>query len=192
MANIILASQSPRRRELLERMGIRDFIICVPEAEEVLKEGLTPQETVEDISRQKSEAAAAAFAGEDDIVITADTMVFLDAQKLGKPHDEEDALRMLTALSGRSHEVCTGVTVRCGDKVETFSVTTLVTFREATERELRSYITSGEPMDKAGGYGVQGLGCLLVERIEGDYYNVMGLPVERLGRVLTHFGVELL
>ena len=191
MANIILASQSPRRRELLKKMGIRDFTVRVPDAEEVLKEGLSPQQTVEDISLQKSEAAAA-LAGEGDIVITADTMVFLDGQKLGKPRDEEDALRMLTALAGRSHEVCTGVTVRRGGQIETFSVTTLVTFREATERELRNYIASKEPMDKAGSYGVQGLGCLLVERIEGDYYNVMGLPVERLGRVLTHFGVELL
>ncbi len=191
MANIILASQSPRRRELLEKMGIRDFSILVPDAEETLKEGLTPQETVEHISRQKSEAAAALVSAQD-IVITADTMVFLGGEKLGKPHDEEHAFRMLRALSGNRHEVCTGVTVRRGDQSETFSVTTGVYFRETTDSELRAYIASGEPMDKAGAYGVQGLGCLLVERIEGDYYNVMGLPVERLGRVLTHFGVELL
>jgi len=191
MANIILASQSPRRRELLEKMGIRDFSILVPDAEETLVAGLSPQETVEHISRQKSEAAAALVSAEA-IVITADTMVFLGGEKLGKPHDEEHAFCMLRALSGKRHEVCTGVTVRRGDQVETFSVTTGVYFRETTDSELRSYIASGEPMDKAGAYGVQGLGCLLVERIEGDYYNVMGLPVERLGRVLAHFGVELL
>lgn len=191
MANIILASQSPRRRELLERMGIRDFSIVVPDAEETLGEGLSPQETVESISRQKSEAAAS-LVGAEDIVITADTMVFLGGEKLGKPKDEADAFRMLRSLAGNRHEVCTGVTVRQGEKTETFSVTTGVYFRETTDDELRSYIASGEPMDKAGSYGVQGLGCLLVERIDGDYYNVMGLPVERLGRVLTRFGVKLL
>ncbi len=189
MAKIILASQSPRRKELLEKMGVRDFSILVPDAEETLVDGLSPQETVESISQQKSEAAAA-LVGENDIVITADTMVFLDGQKLGKPHDEEHAFRMLRALSGRQHEVCTGVTVRRGAESETFSVTTLVSFRETTDEELRAYIASGEPMDKAGAYGVQGLGCLFVERIEGDYYNVVGLPVERLGRVLTRFGVK--
>lgn len=191
MANIILASQSPRRRELLEKMGIRDFSIVVPDAEETLVEGLSPQETVESISRQKSEAAAA-MVGAEDIVITADTMVFLGGEKLGKPKDEADAFRMLRALSGKRHEVCTGVTVRQGEKSETFSVTTGVYFRETTDDELLAYIASREPMDKAGSYGVQGLGCLIVERIDGDYYNVMGLPVERLGRVLGRFGVKLL
>lgn len=189
MADIVLASGSPRRRELLERMGIRDFTVSVPQVEEVCPTGLTPQETVCTISRQKSAAVDTAEAA---IVITADTMVFLDEQRLGKPHDEADALRMLTALQGRSHIVCTGVTVRQGQRTLTKAQTTHVWFRPATEPELKAYIRSGEPMDKAGAYGVQGLGALLVERIDGDFFNVMGLPVLLLSRMLAEFGVNLL
>ena len=189
MANIILASQSPRRRELLEKIGITEFSVSTPEVEETYPDNLSPAQIVCHLSAIKSRAIE---SGEDDIVITADTMVFLDGQKLGKPRDEEDALRMLTALAGRSHEVCTGVTVRRGGQIETFSVTTLVTFREASERELRNYIASGEPMDKAGSYGVQGKGSLLVEKLNGDFFNVMGLPVLRLSRMLAQFGVHLL
>ena len=128
----------------------------------------------------------------DAIVITADTMVFLDDQRLGKPHDEAEALSMLTALSGRKHRVCTGVTVRQGMRTLTQSESTEVTFRSASEAELRSYIATGEPMDKAGAYGVQGQGALLVERIDGDFFNVMGLPVVLLSRMLAEFGVTLL
>ena len=189
MARIVLASGSPRRQELLGRMGIRDFVVSVPQVEEVCPEGLTPEETVCHISRQKS---AAVQAEPDDIVITADTMVFLDDQRLGKPQDEADALRMLTALQGRRHTVCTGVTVRQGDRVLTESEATGVVFRPAEESELRAYIATGEPMDKAGSYGVQGKGALLVERLEGDFFNVMGLPVLRLSRMLAQFGIKLL
>lgn len=189
MAGIILASGSPRRRELLERMGIRDFTVSVPQVEEHCPAGLTPQETVCHISRQKSGAVDAAA---DDIVITADTMVFLDDARLGKPRDEADALRMLTALQGRSHIVCTGVTVRQRTRILTRAQTTHVWFRAASETELKSYIRSGEPMDKAGAYGVQGLGALLVERIDGDFFNVMGLPVLLLSQMLAEFGVALL
>ena len=119
-------------------------------------------------------------------------MVFLDARRLGKPRDEADALEMLTALQSRHHTVCTGVTVRCGGESLTEAEETEVIFRSATEAELRAYIRTGEPMDKAGAYGVQGLGALLVEGIRGDYYNVMGLPLVRLSRMLAHFGVHLL
>ena len=191
MSNIVLASGSPRRRELLARIGITDFDVRVPEVEESFPEGLTPQEVVEYISREKAEAAAA-LCSEDEIVITADTMVFLDHQRLGKPQDEADALRMLTALQGRHHTVCTGVTVRRGAEVITESETTHVYFRPATQAELRAYIATGEPMDKAGSYGVQGKGALLVEKLDGDFFNVMGLPVLRLSRMLKRFGVELL
>ena len=191
MSKIVLASGSPRRRELLERIGITDFDVRVPEVEESFPENLTPQEVVEYISREKAEAAAA-LCSEDEIVITADTMVFLDHQRLGKPQDEADALRMLTALQGRHHTVCTGVTVRRGAEVITESETTHVYFRPATEKELRAYIATGEPMDKAGSYGVQGKGALLVEKLDGDFFNVMGLPVLRLSRMLKRFGVELL
>ena len=146
---------------------------------------------MEYISREKSDAAAALCAP-DEIVITADTMVFLDQQRLGKPAGEADALRMLTALQGRHHTVCTGVTVRQGPRILTESESTDVYFRPASEAELRAYIRTGEPMDKAGAYGVQGKGALLVERLDGDFFNVMGLPVLRLSRMLERFGVRLL
>ena len=187
MARIVLASGSPRRQELLQRMGVSDFTIRVPQVEEYFPAGLTPQETVCYISREKSQAVDAAA---DEIVITADTMVFLDDRKLGKPADEREALEMLTALQGRRHTVCTGITVRRGGEILTESASTDVYFRPAAEAELRGYIRTGEPMDKAGAYGVQGLGALLVERLDGDFFNVMGLPVLRLSRMLERFGVH--
>ena len=191
MSKIVLASGSPRRQELLQRIGITDFTIRVPEVEESFPEGLTPQQVVEYISRAKAEAAAA-LCTPDEIVITADTMVFLDDKRLGKPVDEADALQMLTALQGRHHTVCTGVTVRQGDHIVTESETTEVYFRPATEAELLAYIATKEPMDKAGSYGVQGKGALLVEKLNGDFFNVMGLPVLRLSRMLAQFGISLL
>ena len=189
MSKIVLASGSPRRQELLQRIGITDFTIRVPEVEESFPEGLTPQQVVEHISRQKSNEVPSSPA---EIVITADTMVFLDDQRLGKPKDEDDALQMLTALQGRAHTVCTGVTVRQGQKILTHAAATDVYFRPATEQELRAYIRGGEPMDKAGSYGVQGQGSLLVERIDGDFFNVMGLPVVLLSQMLQQFGIDLL
>lgn len=191
MAHIVLASGSPRRQELLARIGITDFDIRVPETEESYPAGLSPREIVEYISREKADAAAK-LCTPAEIVITADTMVFLDNQRLGKPADEEEALWMLTALQGRHHTVCTGVTVRQGMRTLTQSESTEVTFRSASEAELRSYIATGEPMDKAGAYGVQGKGALLVEKLDGDFFNVMGLPVLRLSRMLARFGVHLL
>ena len=180
MARIVLASGSPRRQELLTRIGIRDFTVRVPQVEEWYPQGLTPPEIVSYISREKSQAVP---SEEDEIVITADTMVFLDQQRLGKPKDEADALRMLTDLAGRRHTVCTGVTR---------AQSTDVYFRPAGREELTAYIRGGEPMDKAGAYGVQGQGALLVERIDGDFFNVMGLPVLLLSRMLAEFGVTLL
>ena len=191
MANIVLASGSPRRQELLQRIGITDFDIRVPETEESYPEGLSPRQVVEYISREKADAAAR-LCTPDEIVITADTMVFLDEARLGKPADEADALRMLTSLQGRHHTVCTGITVRQGGRSLTESESTEVYFRPATEAELRGYIATGEPMDKAGSYGVQGKGALLVEKLNGDFFNVMGLPVLRLSRMLAQFGVNLL
>ena len=191
MAKIVLASGSPRRQELLHRIGIEEFDIRVPEADETYPVGLTPQQIVEYISRVKANAAAA-LCTDEEIVITADTMVFLDDQRLGKPADEADALRMLTALQGRHHTVCTGVTVRQGSHILTESETTEVYFRPASEAELLAYIATGEPMDKAGSYGIQEKGALLVEKIHGDFFNVMGLPVLRLSRMLAQFGVRLL
>ena len=191
MSRIVLASGSPRRQELLNRIGITDFDIRVPQTDEHYPAGLTPAQIVEYISREKADAAAKLCTPEE-IVITADTMVFLDQQRLGKPRDEADALRMLTELSGRRHTVCTGVTVRQGQRSLTRAQSTDVYFRPASESELRAYIRGGEPMDKAGAYGVQGQGALLVERIDGDFFNVMGLPVVLLSRMLAEFGVTLL
>ena len=177
MAQIVLASGSPRRRELLERIGVTDFVVRVPEVEENFPEGLSPQEVVSYISREKAEAAAG-LCGPEDIVITADTMVFLDEQRLGKPRDEAHALEMLTALQGRRHTVCTGVSVCQGARRLTETESTDVFFRPAAEEE--DNITETAVM--------QGL----VERLEGDFFNVMGLPVLRLARMLERFGVSLL
>ena len=173
MAKIVLASGSPRRQELLNRIGITEFDIRVPESDETYPAGLTPAQVVECISRKKADAAAL-LCTLDEIVITA------------------DAQRMLTDLQGRHHTVRTGVTVRQGDKILTESESTEVYFRPATEEELLAYIATGEPMDKAGSYGVQGKGSLLVEKLNGDFFNVMGLPVLRLSRMLAQFGVHLL
>ena len=189
--HVVLASGSPRRQELLRRIGITDFDIAVTQTDETYPEGLTPEETVAYIARGKAEAAKA-FTSPGDIVITADTMVFLGGERLGKPRDAEDALRMLRELSGNRHTVCTGVTVRQDDKLICFTTSSDVYFRALDDEELRSYIATGEPLDKAGAYGIQGLGSLLVERVEGDVFNVIGLPVMPLSRVLREFGIDLL
>ena len=175
----------------MNRIGITDFDIRVPQTDEHYPAGLTPGADRGIHLPGKGGCRRQALHPEE-IVITADTMVFLDDQRLGKPLDEADALRMLTALQGRRHTVCTGVTVRQGDRVLTESEATGVVFRPAEESELRAYIATGEPMDKAGSYGVQGKGALLVERLEGDFFNVMGLPVLRLSRMLAQFGIKLL
>ena len=188
MNTIILASASPRRRELLERLGVR-FTVRVPDVAEQLPDGCSPRETVEAVSRQKAEAVQ---ARPEEIILAADTMVFLDGERLGKPKDEADALRMLSALQGRRHIVCTGVTLRQGDRFRTEAEESAVFFRPADRETLLRYIATGEPMDKAGAYGVQGLGALLVERLEGDFFNVMGLPLLRLSRMLEKFGIRLL
>ena len=189
--HIVLASGSPRRRELLQRIGITEFRIVVPDADETCPAGLSPQETVERIARAKAEAAKALTAP-DEVVITADTMVFFGGERLGKPHDAADAARMLRELSGRKHTVCTGVTVRRGETLRCAAVSTDVWFRALSECEIANYVASGEPMDKAGAYGIQGLGALLVERIDGDFFNVMGLPLLPLAQMLRAFGIELL
>ena len=188
---IVLASQSPRRQELLQRIGVEDFKTLSLDIDESYPEGLSPEDTVRYIAKKKCDAAAA-LCSPDDLIITADTMVFLGNDRLGKPHDEDDAFRMLRELAGRAHTVCTGVSVRRGAHEERFAVSTRVFFRPATDDEIRAYIKTGEPMDKAGAYGVQSRGALFVERIDGDFFNVMGLPVEQLGLVLARFGVKLL
>ena len=189
--NIILASASPRRRELLERIGITGFTVAAPNVDESVEPGLSPADMVETLSLRKARAAAKNF-GPDDLILAADTVVALDGAVLGKPRDEDDAFAMLSALSGRENRVYTGVTVLRGDKAVTQHEETAVTFRELSPDEIRGYIATGEPMDKAGAYGIQGVGALLVSGIRGDYSNVMGLPVFRLGQMLSDFGLDLL
>ena len=186
---VILASQSPRRRELLGRMGIDDFLVRPAQGEEVFEPGLSPAELVEHLSRQKA-AEVAAGASPEDLVIAADTVVSIDGRVLGKPHSQEEAFSMLSTLSGREHTVYTGVTVCQGGVSITEHEATDVRFRPLTPEEIRSYIATGEPMDKAGAYGIQEYGSLLVEGIQGDYFNVVGLPICRLGRILARFGVD--
>ena len=190
MDRIVLASQSPRRQALLRQVGLTDFSILVPNADESFDPALPPEEIVCGLSGRKA-AAAAAHCGAGDLITAADTMVFLDDQRLGKPRDRADAFRMLSALSGRTHRVCTGLTVRRGDRADTRCESTLVRFRQLEPEQIRSYIATGEPMDKAGSYGIQGRGALLVESIQGDYFNVMGLPLQRLSRMLETFGLDL-
>lgn len=185
--SIILASQSPRRRELLAQMGVPQFEVVPALGEEIASPGLSPAQLVEVLSRQKAEEVAVQ-AGPDDVVIAADTVVAVDGAVLGKPRDPADAARMLSLLSGRAHTVYTGVTVRRGTFSRTAHEATQVRFRPLTQSEISAYIATGEPMDKAGAYGVQGKGGeMLVERVSGDFDNVVGLPVKRLIEEFSEF-----
>lgn len=187
---LILASGSPRRRELLERIGLREFSVCPADIQEVVPEGAPPEKVVMALSAQKARWVADAHP--EGLILAADTVVSLDGDILGKPRDEADAREMLRRLSGRSHSVYTGLTLRRGAEQATEYEHTQVSFRTLSDGEIDAYIASGEPMDKAGAYGVQGLGALFVTGILGDYYNVMGLPLCRLGRMLKGFGVTVL
>ncbi|WP_295629535.1 nucleoside triphosphate pyrophosphatase [uncultured Intestinimonas sp.] len=185
---LILASGSPRRRQLLEQIGLT-FVVRSSDVDESVSPGLTPAQVVESLSARKGEAVAAE-AAPGDLVLSADTVVALDGAILGKPRDRAEAEAMLTALSGRTHQVYTGVTLLQDGRRLTGHEVTAVTFRPLSPEEIAAYVSTGEPMDKAGAYGIQGLGALLVERLEGDYFNVMGLPLCRLGEMLAQFGVR--
>lgn len=176
---IILASGSPRRKELLGLIT-EDFCVRVSDADETLPKGIEPHDAVLQLSRIKAEAVNDGC----HTVIGADTVVALDGLILGKPTDEEHAYEMLCTLSGRTHSVFTGVTIRSGTQCVSFYEETAVTFYELSPEEIRSYIATGEPMDKAGSYGIQGKGSLFVKGIQGDYFNVVGLPISRLYREL--------
>ena len=186
---IILASQSPRRRELLAQMGLSRFVVRPALGEELADPSLPPAGLVEALSRRKAEEVAAR-SDPGDLVIAADTVVAIDGQILGKPRDEAHAREMLTLLSGREHVVYTGVTVCREGELLTRHEATRVRFRPLSPGEIDAYTASGEPMDKAGAYGIQGLGALLVEGITGDYFNVVGLPVCLLGRMLAQFDAD--
>ena len=205
MSQIILASQSPRRKELLEQIGL-EFEICPAKGEEIITKTI-PEEVVMELSKQKAEEVAAmvsSFGEEhkeimtpsDLLVIGADTVVAYDGKILGKPVDEEDAKRMLTMLSGNVHSVFTGVTLvlidkngRAGELV--FYEKTDVKMHSMTETEIDRYIATGEPMDKAGSYGIQGKCAIYIEKIDGDYNNVVGLPISAIYHELQKLGIDI-
>ena len=178
---LILASGSPRRRELLGLITA-DFEVRVPEVEERVPAGLTPAETVAYLAALKGRAAAERFPA--DTVIAADTVVEADGVILGKPKDDSDAKAMLRALSGRTHHVFTGMFIKGPRGERRFYEDTAVEFYPLTDGEIDAYVATGEPADKAGAYGIQGLGALLVKGITGDYYNVVGFPVAAIARAL--------
>ena len=186
--SLILASASPRRKELLGLFHI-PFEIRVADIDETMDPEKTPFDEVARVSGLK---AADLNAAPDDVVVAADTIVVCEGKVLGKPRDEADAVAMLRLLSGRDHQVMTGVTVRSGQNSRTFTEVTDIHFRELTEKEIHAYVASGEPMDKAGSYGIQGGAALFCTRMVGDYYNVMGLPVCRLGQVLREMAPDLM
>lgn len=185
--NLILASASPRRQELLRIFGC-PFTVRAADIDETMDPDKAPFDEVARVSRQKAQAIA---AGQDDVIIAADTIVVCCGRVLGKPKDAEDARRMLSLLSGRDHQVMTGCTVLRGSRAVTFTEVTDLHFRPLLPQEIRRYILSGEPMDKAGAYGIQGGAALFCQRMEGDYYNVMGLPLCRLGQVLRDMAPEI-
>ena len=187
---IILASQSPRRQELMKLTGL-PFTVRVADVDETMDPALPVQQEVARVSRLKARTIAAS-AAPDDIVIAADTIVVIDGRELGKPHTQQDAFDMLRLLSGRTHEVVTVLSVCRGERTESEAVVTRVTFRALTDEEIRAYIATGEPMDKAGSYGIQGYGAMFVSHLEGDYFSVMGLPLCPLCRMLRAFGVHIL
>ncbi len=185
MDTIILASASPRRRELLAQVGI-PFKVLVSEAEEMITK-TEPGEIVEELSLRKAKAAADKASAGQTLVLGADTIVVLDGKILGKPHSEEEAFQMLQSLSGRTHQVYTGVTFIQGEREYSFHEKTEVSVYPMTEEEIRTYIASGDCMDKAGAYGIQGSCAAFIQKINGDYYTVMGLPVGRVYQELKKF-----
>lgn len=184
---VILASQSPRRRELLSQIGIAHEVRPA-DIDETYLEGEHPPAHAERLAREKAMRLAA--ANESAVVIGADTIVVVDDRVLGKPASADEARRMLRALSGRRHMVYTAVAVARGGAVVSAVEEVAVTFRPLSDAQIAGYVATGEPMDKAGAYGIQGLGATLVERIDGDYYAVMGLALCRLVSLLADMGIE--
>lgn len=182
MKRIILASSSPRRKELLTTAGV-EFEIHVREVDESVPEGTLPADAAVMTATKKAEAVASKFT--DSVVIGADTIVVCDGKILGKPRSTDDAAHMLRMLSGREHEVITGVCLIKGEEIRNFAKISKVRFYALTDDEINAYVATGESMDKAGAYGIQGLGCTLVESIEGDYFNIVGLPVAAVVREIN-------
>lgn len=182
---VVLASASPRRQELIKL--IFDSVEILPaDCDETLSEGIGAREAVEYLSKIKNDASSE-LTEKENLIISADTVVAVDDEILGKPVDKEDARRMICLLSGKVHQVYTGVTLSLNGKTKTFSEKTDVAFFDLTEDEIEEYISSSEPYDKAGAYGIQGKAGLLVKGINGDYYNVVGFPIARLKREIEEF-----
>lgn len=184
---LILASASPRRKELMELLRV-PFEIKTKDVPEDFDADLTPSEVVEFLAEKKAEAVF--NENQEDVVIGSDTVVAIDDEILGKPSSREEAIEMLTKLSGRTHQVFTGVSIISEDISVTFHNETEVVFWELSQKEIESYVDTKEPMDKAGAYGIQGYGATLVKEIVGDYYSVMGLPISSVNRVLESFDIE--
>ena len=191
MKKIILASASPRRREILKLTGLK-FSVCAGSYEEDLDLPLRPRELARHLSSKKAEAVAKKYR--NAIVIAADTFIVFKDRLLGKPRNEKDAEKMLTMLNGKSHSVITGFTIiDTGDnKTLSRSVSTMVYFKKLSREDIRAYVRTKEPLDKAGAYAVQGLGAVFVEKINGDFFNVMGLPLCVLSESLKKFGIHVL
>lgn len=193
MRNFVLASQSPRRQELLQTLGL-NFRVLIDDTPEKADLSKTPAEIVKELAHQKAQNVLS-HCRKGEIILSADTLVVFRGNILGKPNNKESARRMLDMLSGNTHEVYTGFCVidTEREKVYTDYECTQVTFKKLSDNEIENYIFTGEPMDKAGAYGIQGLGALFIEKINGDYFNVMGLPLCKLGKILsTEFDVFLL
>lgn len=182
----ILASNSPRRRELLDNCGY-SFEIKPSDCDETISEKLTPQETVKELSRRKAMVVLESYG--DAVVLGCDTVVAVDGEILGKPLSREDAFRMLMYLSGKKHIVVSGVCIADRDRCECFENTTEVEFHTLSEETVNSYLDTMEYADKAGSYGIQGYGSVLVKGIKGDFFSVMGLPVSQCASVLASFGI---
>ncbi len=183
---LVLASGSPRRSEILRLLDI-EHEIRPSSVHEELRPGDPPAAQARRLAAEK---ASATTAGERELILAADTLVVLGGEILGKPADADDAVRMLMRLQGRPHEVYTGLAVRAGRRIEVDVAATRVWFRPLDASECEEYVATGEPLDKAGAYGIQGLGAALVQRIEGEYFNVMGLPVQLLLSLLARFGLR--
>ncbi len=186
MPRVVLASASPRRRDLLRLIGI-PHEIRPADIDETYISGEQPRQHAERLARAKADKVAATES--DALVIGADTIVVVDGSVLGKPGNEADAVRMLSMLSGRSHVVITAVATAYDGRVVSGVEEVVVAFRDLSREEIESYIATGEPMDKAGAYGIQGFGATIVRRVEGDYFAVMGLPLVRLTALMSEVGI---
>lgn len=187
MHKILLASKSPRRREIMKLLNLPFTVVTLEGIDESYPSDLSPDYVSEYISNKKADSFLKRIS-DNEMIITADTVVICDNQILGKPSNTEDAIKMLRQLSGKTHKVTTGVTVATSEKRVSFTVESLVTFAELTDKEIRFYVETYQPFDKAGAYGIQEwIGAVAVEKIDGSFYNVMGLPIHRLYQVLKSF-----